>query len=113
MLILNYFERRELTSEYLERINKSNETSSNRHLTSTKVKCVVTELKNVESMGEYPPYQRPLLLLVCLKKKSLHSKERSKNLLLGMKFRKLVINFDQTLSHYTTAGYTTLEFSSA
>ena len=51
MSILNYFKRREPTSEYLERINKSNETSSNRQLTSTIVKCVVTKLKKCRING--------------------------------------------------------------
>ena len=46
-----------------------------------------------------------------LKKKSLHFKERSKNLLLDKKISKeIIIDFDQTPLPYTTVGNTTLEF---
>ena len=64
MSLLNYFKRRERTSDYLERINKSNETSSK----------LVTWHEILEE---------------------------------------LVISFDQTPSHYTTAGNTTIECSGA
>ena len=64
MSLLNYFKRREPTSDYRERINKSNETSSK----------LVTWHEILEE---------------------------------------LVISFDQTPSHYTTAGNTTIECSGA
>ena len=50
--ILNYFKRKETPSECLEMIDKNNETSSSLQLTSTKMECVVTELKGLESKGE-------------------------------------------------------------
>ena len=49
MLILNYFEWKETSSECRERIDKNNETSSSLQLTSREVQCVVTEFKSVES----------------------------------------------------------------
>ena len=52
MLILNYFEWKETSSECRERIAKNNETSSSLQLTSREVQCVVTEFKSVESKGE-------------------------------------------------------------
>ena len=50
--ILNYFKRKETPSEYLEMIDKNNEIFSSLQLASTEMKCVVTELKSVESKGE-------------------------------------------------------------
>ena len=50
--ILSYFKRKETPSECLEMIDKNNETSSSLQLTSTKMECVVTELKGLESKGE-------------------------------------------------------------
>ena len=53
MSILNYFKRKETPSECLEKIDKNSETSSSLQLTSAEMECIVTELKSVESKGEW------------------------------------------------------------
>ena len=52
MLILNCFKRKEIPSEFLEKIDKNNETSSSLQLTSTEVECVVTKVKSEKSKSE-------------------------------------------------------------
>ena len=51
MSILNYFKRKEILSECLERIDKNNETSSSLQLTSTEVEYVVTEFEKCRNKG--------------------------------------------------------------